>query len=151
MPSTELSRPRRRRARLALVPALVAVGCSGPTGGGPARARRGPLLRDCGGGPGSAFGCDAGWQAIGSARHCAGAPPALDTTTTAISAPTGGTAAAVRGPPPTASAGVITAAAPPGPPLPQTAAALDIHFSTAPDGRLEFNFDDASLASVVAN
>src|SRR5260370_2803706 len=34
MPSTELSRPRRGRARLARVAALVAVGCSGSTGGG---------------------------------------------------------------------------------------------------------------------
>ena len=32
--STELSRPRRKRARLALAAALVAVGCSGGTGGG---------------------------------------------------------------------------------------------------------------------
>jgi hypothetical protein len=37
--------------------------------------------------------------------------------------------------------------------LPQkdTAADLNISFSTTPDGRLEFNFDDASLANVVAN
>ena len=34
MQSTELSRPRPRRARLALAAALVAVGCSGSTGGG---------------------------------------------------------------------------------------------------------------------
>ena len=34
MLSTELSRPRRKRARLALAAALVAVGCSGGTGGG---------------------------------------------------------------------------------------------------------------------
>src|SRR5512141_2495563 len=34
MSSTELSRPRRKRARLALAAALVAVGCSGGTGGG---------------------------------------------------------------------------------------------------------------------
>ena len=34
MQSTELSRPRARRARLALAAALVAVGCSGSTGGG---------------------------------------------------------------------------------------------------------------------
>ena len=34
MQSTELSRPRTRRARLALAAALVAVGCSGSTGGG---------------------------------------------------------------------------------------------------------------------
>ena len=32
-----------------------------------------------------------------------------------------------------------------------TAADLNIHFSTAPDGRLEFNFDNASLDSLVAN
>ena len=32
-----------------------------------------------------------------------------------------------------------------------TAADLDIRFSTTPDGRLEFNFDDASLDSLVAN
>src|SRR5207253_6124875 len=34
MLSTELSRPRRKRARLALAAALVAVGCSGGSGGG---------------------------------------------------------------------------------------------------------------------
>ncbi len=34
MPSPETSRPRPRRARLALVAALVAVGCSGGNGGG---------------------------------------------------------------------------------------------------------------------
>ena len=34
MQSTELSRPRSKRARLALAAALVAVGCSGSTGGG---------------------------------------------------------------------------------------------------------------------
>ena len=34
MLSTELSRPRRKRARLALAAALIAVGCSGGSGGG---------------------------------------------------------------------------------------------------------------------
>lgn len=37
----------------------------------------------------------------------------------------------------------------PGLPQQDTAADLNIHFATAPDGRLEFNFDDASIASVV--
>ena len=32
-----------------------------------------------------------------------------------------------------------------------TAADLNVRFSTSPDGRLEFNFDDASLNSLVAN
>jgi hypothetical protein len=39
----------------------------------------------------------------------------------------------------------------PGLPQKNTVADLEIRFSTTPDGRLEFNFDDASLASVVQN
>ena len=39
----------------------------------------------------------------------------------------------------------------PGLPQPDTAIDLDIQFSTAPDGRLAFNFSDASLATLVAN
>ncbi len=39
----------------------------------------------------------------------------------------------------------------PGLPQADTAIDLDLQFSTAPDGRLEFNFSDASLATLVAN
>lgn len=39
----------------------------------------------------------------------------------------------------------------PGLPQPFTQADMNIAFSTTPDGRLEFNFDDSSLASLVAN
>jgi hypothetical protein len=249
MPSTELSRPRRRRARLALVAALVAVGCSGSTGGGCASSCGGAFkTKDEAGNsikfsgtrldnvaqvritrsgftflnadhlndvvaalnntsPGFSIPCiDAGTifnacnvagfidltrvhliagdsGLTGDPARCSGdaaqrIPPektplhltfkdvswildgagnilrahlVLHLKTGDIYVRTVEEHSSICGGTSAIQARVVYDDALPGLPQPYTTADLDIHFSTAPDGRLEFNFDDASLASVVAN